>query len=85
VQRLDLGPLLRVFGWRGLKGPAHLVEWAAAARAGCREVWARRDLEALAAIKAGVGNQILRAWHAMGLHRRLTPELSRAAKRLRLE
>ena len=84
VQRLDLGPLLSVFGRWGLKRPAHLMELAAAARTGCSEFRARCDLEALAAVKAGVGNQILRAWHARGLHRRLTPELSRVAKQLRL-
>jgi len=54
------------------------MELAAAARTGCGEVWTRRDLEALAAVKAGVGNQILRAWHAIDLQRRLTLELSGA-------
>jgi len=60
------------------------MELAAAARTGCGEVWTRRDLEALAAVKAGVGNQILRAWHAIDLQRRLTLELSGGAA-VRLE
>jgi len=60
------------------------MELAAAARTGCGEVWTRRDLEALAAVKAGVGNQILRAWHAIDLQRRLTLELS-GGEAVRLE
>ena len=68
VKRLDLGPLLRVLGRRGLEGSPHLMKLAAAVRAGCREIRAWCDLKALAAIKAGVSNQVLRAWHVTDLH-----------------
>jgi len=84
-QSLYLCPLLKVFdGWR-FERTAHLVDCSAAAGADSRIVLARDDLEALAAVKAGMGNQVLWSWHAIHLQRRLTPELSRPTKWVRLE
>src|SRR5688500_18184596 len=60
VERPDLGPLLQVTGrWR-LECAPHLVDRPKAAGTDCLELGARRDLEALAADEACVGDQVWR-------------------------
>ena len=73
VQGLHLGPLLRVLGGRCFERATHLVQLATTTRTNGHTFCAWRDLEALAAVKASVSYQVLRAWHAIDLHRRLTP------------
>src|SRR6476620_6999395 len=67
VERLDFRPLLRVFGRRRLERSPHLIHFAAAVGTRCRQVRSRCDLKTLAAIEAGVSDQVLGAWHVLDL------------------
>ena len=84
-QGLHLCPLLQIFDGRRFERTTHLVDCPAATRADGRQFQARSHLKALAAVKAGMGNQVFWTCHPIHLLRRLTLELSRAAKRRRLE
>jgi hypothetical protein len=84
-QGLHLCPLLQVYDGRRFERAAHLVDCPAATRADGRQIRTGSHLKALAAVKAGMGNQVFWTWHPIHPLRRLTPELSRPAKRVRLE
>ena len=73
---MDFGPLFNVLGRWCFERPAHFMNVSATVWTDSGVVGVWRNLEALAAIEAGVSDQVF-SWHVTSLHRRLTPELSR--------